>query len=388
MRCDIIIPIWNQLEFTKDCIDSIARNTGYPYRLILIDNASDKDTRDYLESVKNSKSLDVILIRNEKNAGFIKAVNQGLNKSDAPYVCIMNNDTIPAHGWLNRMVDFAESHPDAGLINPQCNGHMNSPIEVYAKSLEKNKGVYMEMNQCQGFCMLVKRELINKIGLLDEAFGIGGFDDTDYSMRAHKAGYKSVSIYDSYVYHRLHASFNKSGDREDWVARNQKIYYDKWGKHLRVGLPVSVSAPDDIDMTHLTEFAYGLAREWAWVYIWINCNADKDKIKKAIDEAIKAKGFPIHQNISIKYLNLPDAVFNLTVLGKLFERMRRRFKDKRFDAIIAFDEDRYKFFLSFKWIFKTFVFKVLFDGSIKDWQVEGKNIAVSIKEKRDLCECK
>lgn len=98
MKCDIIIPVWNHKDITKDCIDSIIRNTVYPYSLILIDNASDADTKTYLESLKNNGSIDVKLIRNEENLGFVKAVNQGLKASGAPYVCIMNNDTIATPG--------------------------------------------------------------------------------------------------------------------------------------------------------------------------------------------------------------------------------------------------------------------------------------------------
>ena len=79
----------------------------------------------------------------------------------------------------------------------------------------------MEMNQCQGFCMLIKREVIERIGYLDERFGIGGFDDTDYSMRAYRAGYKSVSVYSSYVYHKEHKSFDKIGKRK----KIQEFYF-------------------------------------------------------------------------------------------------------------------------------------------------------------------
>ena len=75
MKCDIIIPVWNQLEVTKDCVDSIIRNTKYPFRLVIIDNASDKKTTDYLDSLKADKRLGLLLIRNEKNFGFVKAVN-------------------------------------------------------------------------------------------------------------------------------------------------------------------------------------------------------------------------------------------------------------------------------------------------------------------------
>lgn len=383
MRCDIIIPIWNQLSFTRDCLEHILKNTNYSYRLILIDNASENDTAEYLRRFAVDNSDKVELVRNDENLGYIKAINQGLKISKAPYVCMMNNDTIPAVGWLERMVEFAESNPDVGLINPQCGGHDNTPVNDYARSLERCKGEYMEMNQCQGFCMLVKRELVNKIGVLDEAFGIGGYDDTDYSMRAHKAGYRSVSIRDSYVFHRIHASFDKAGNREEWVKRNQKIYYEKWGKHLRIGVLFSLDKIDAAAISRMIEFVYGLAREWSWVHVWINSKQDKDTIKRSIDEAMKKCDLAPHQNIRIDYFNFPELLFDLTISGKLVERLRKRMKDKRFDAIVSFDGKSGGLVCAIAKLLKSSVVRPPAREEVCDWLDEGRKAALAIKERRD-----
>jgi GT2 family glycosyltransferase len=382
-KCDIIIPVWNNLSYTKDCVENIAKNTECPYRLILVDNASANDTKHYLEGLKKDRSIDVELIRNEENLGYIKAINQGLAISAAPYVVMMNNDTIAAPGWLERMIDFAQSHPDVGLINPQCNGHGNIPVATYARSLEKRKGQYMEMNQCQGFCMLVKREIIDKIGSLDEAFGIGGYDDTDYSMRAHKAGYRSVAIADSYVYHREHASFDKAGNREEWVQRNQKIYYGKWGKHLRLGATVSLKEIDPKPVSDMVKFVYGLAREWSWVHLWINYPGDAKTLEKAINDCMKTEGLTPHQNIRIDYFNLPDAVYDLALSGKLIERIRKRMAAKRFDAIISLSGDTPKVLSALAKVLKVrLVASPLADGASNKLE-EGRRTAIEIKESRD-----
>ena len=84
MTCDIIIPIWNQPEATKECVENIVKKTKYPYRLILIDNGSEPEAKIYLESLKIAGKPEVALIRNEKNLGYVKAVNQGLRISSAP----------------------------------------------------------------------------------------------------------------------------------------------------------------------------------------------------------------------------------------------------------------------------------------------------------------
>ena len=337
MKCDIIIPVWDQLEFTKECVDAILKNTHYPYRLILIDNGSEFETKNYLKNLEKNRPKEVMLVNNDENLGFVKAVNQGLKHSDSPYVCIMNNDTIPAPGWLERMIEFADSHDEVGLVNPQCDGHGNMPLDEYAQILSRDRGKYMEMNQCQGFCMLIKREAVERVGYLDEAFGIGGFDDTDYSMRAHIAGYRCVAIKDAYVYHRLHSSFNASGDREDWVRRNRRIYYDKWGAHLRVGVAVSLNNASRGAISQVMTLAYGLAREWAWVHIWINSRRERPMIKSEIADFFEKAGLAPHQNIRVDYFDLPDTLFDVALSGKLLERIRQRMKDKRFDAVVMLD---------------------------------------------------
>ena len=76
MTCDIVIAVWNLKRYTKNCVESIIKNTDYPYRLILVDNGSLPETRDYLESLKLDQRLkdhDYTLIRNEENLGATKA---------------------------------------------------------------------------------------------------------------------------------------------------------------------------------------------------------------------------------------------------------------------------------------------------------------------------
>ena len=121
MICDIVITVWNNFELTKSCIDSIIKNTDADYRLIIIDNASNDETKKYLEQFKDKEGARVLLIRNENNLGFIKAVNQGMKLSGAPYICLINNDTIVTKGWLAEMIRVAEGSPRIGLINPSSN---------------------------------------------------------------------------------------------------------------------------------------------------------------------------------------------------------------------------------------------------------------------------
>jgi GT2 family glycosyltransferase len=333
-KCDIVLVSWNHMEFLRPCIEHITQNTRYPYRLIIVDNGSAPETINYLEALKKAAGDEVLLILNKKNVGFVRAVNQGLKASRAPYAAIFNNDTLPGEGWLTGLIEFAEKNPDVGLLNPMCKGHVerNMTVNDYAKTLSaSNRGKYMEMNQCQGFGMLVKREVIDRIGYLDERFDTVGFDDTDYSMRAHLAGYRSVSVYSSYVYHREHASFDKMGDRKKIQSVLENRYFAKWPRHLRFAVIFSVSKDTDDDkIVNFLNSALFLAREWCWVNLMIFGGRTA---RKRIEAVSKEGNFPLHQNIKFNYLNQRFKI--LEVCARILERSFGRKKRKKYDAVIS-----------------------------------------------------
>ena len=330
---DIIIPVWNQAEATRDCLEHIISNTEYPYRLIIIDNGSGDETKNYLESFKKEHSDKVLLIRNEQNDGFVKAVNQGMRSSNADYICIMNNDTLPAKRWLSELVSFAESHEKVGLLNPLSSGHIPRKISVneYAQDVAKNKDVYMEMNQCQGFCMLVKRAVVDKIGYMDERFGVGGFDDTDYSMRAHKAGYRSVCVHSSYVFHKEHQSFNAMGDRKKIQSQYEKEYFKKWPRHLRIPMILSISDNTlDSEIARFLELGLYLARQWCWINMWFFSRKNPAARIESVKRELK---FPLHQNIKVNFLN--ENIKFAEIIVRVLERSIGSKRRKKYDLLIC-----------------------------------------------------
>lgn len=238
--CDIIMPVWNELDVTKECVDSILKHTHYPYRLVIIDNASAEPTRDYLRALKNKNDISMELIRNEENLGFVKAVNQGIRFSDAPYICIMNNDTIATDGWLDIMISAMENNKDVGLINPTSNTFSHFPddhesIDEYAARLKSFKNEIQELHCCRFFCTVIKREVLDKLGSLDEAYNLGYFDDTDYCKKAQKLGYRPVRAKAAYVHHKENMSFRKLKENSTLFKANEEIFLKRWGRHVRVG---------------------------------------------------------------------------------------------------------------------------------------------------------
>ncbi len=268
--CNIIIPVWNQLEATRDCINSIKRCTEYPYRLIIVDNASDYETATYLEDLKKSSDTDVMLVRNEKNEGFIKAVNKGISLSKTAYLCILNNDTLVTDGWLSEMVNVLDKNPLIGIVNPSSNAlgqklpYGTTPGE-FAESSKTQSGLFVELGSAFGFCMLVGKKLFDTIGLFDEVYGMGNFEDTDFSLRAKEKGYKTVRAFASYVYHKESRSFNLlSGFKKDF-ERNRQIFESKWGRTKRT--TVVFKNINKNSLSRLRNILNKYAKEKSWVYV-------------------------------------------------------------------------------------------------------------------------
>lgn len=254
---DIIIPVFNETVITKNCLDSIAANSDTSYRLILIDNASGEETKRYLENFALAHK-NAVLVRNEENLGWVKAVNQGMKLSKAPYVCIMNNDTVvKAPGWLAKLISVAEESDDIGLVNPRFDSKRDTA-----------KGEpYIEIDFCRGYCVLMKRAVIENVGVLDEAYGLGYYDDDDLSVRAIRAGFRCVRANDVTVEHLKDSTFSACFEdevRHQLHEKNKRLFYKKWGRRLKIVFIVTKAS----DRDSLRRILLILARRQHIVYLW------------------------------------------------------------------------------------------------------------------------
>lgn len=335
MKCDIVIPVWNQLDLTKDCIDSVSKNTrDVDYRIIIIDNASGKETRNYLESLKALLGKNLLLIRNENNLGFVRAANQGMRLSDASYVCLLNNDAVTTDGWLGEMISVAGSRPSIGLVNPSSNTLGQRPdkkvsIEEYALYIKRQAGLWEEIGSAIGFCMLIKREVIDKIGVFDEIYGMGNFEDTDYSRRAIKEGYLCVRAQGAYVYHREGTSFGRDRAFDENFERNRQIYEFRWGKRRWIAYILNPS--DEYTLNKFNNDALNTARNGFWVWSF-----SKNHLS-----------LPRHSNIIAAEFNKN---FYIKTLFKIL------FKKKRFSEIYVTDEGLTKVLKGLSFIHKAKVY--------------------------------
>ena len=171
-------------------------------------------------------------------------MNKGMEKSRAPYVCLLNNDIILTDGWLDEMIKAAESDPSVGIVNPSSNNFglrfgKDTTLEEFAGKFREHSGEWVEMNACVGFCMLIKREVIEKIGFLDDKYGYAYFEDTDYSRRAQGAGFKCAMAKGCYVYHAEGRSGKFLKDKDETFDRSAGIFEKRWGRILRVAFIVT-----------------------------------------------------------------------------------------------------------------------------------------------------
>ncbi|HEY3612238.1 MAG TPA: glycosyltransferase [Gaiellales bacterium] len=236
----IAILTLNAGEHTRACLASIERTTE-DYELLLVDNGSTDGTVELLRAYAAERPH-VRLVLNGENRGFAGGNNQALALARGRYVVLLNNDTIVTEGWLGRMIAALEATPGAGLAGPVSNyvagpqlveaGYATSDgIEPFARDWAlAHAGESAVVPRLIGFCLLLRREVVDAVGALDESFGAGNFEDDDYCLRARAAGFGCVIARAAFVHHTGSRTF--AGERIDYAAsllRNRGVFEQKWG---------------------------------------------------------------------------------------------------------------------------------------------------------------
>lgn len=327
---DIVLLSYENPGLLKECVESVLENTRARATLIIVDNNSkDPEVRRYLSGVHGSGRIDIEKVFCEENTGFAGGMNKGMRLSDAPFVCLLNNDCVVTDGWLEEMISVAEERSDVGLVNPQSNTFGSFPdrsvsITEHAGLLSDKKGRFVELGHAIGFACLVKREVIEKIGYLDEAYEGVCYEDTDYSVRARKAGYISVMAEGAYVFHREQASRKNLEGKEKIYSRNKALFENRWGRLLRVlYMDHFRDFNDDREQVKSDyELMKTLARQRVIVDYWIR---DSKKAAKSGTEAENISSIR-HADVGVRIL---QSVF---VNASLFWKVLT--KKKKYDAVI------------------------------------------------------
>lgn len=225
---DIIVCVHNALDDVKRCLESVIQYTKPPYNLILVDDGSKEEAAAYLRHF--SETQNAILIRNDEARGYTLAANQGLRKSTSDYALLLNSDTIVTSMWIDRMIACAESDEKIGMVGPLSNtaswqsipellvngdwADNDLPENITVKDMAgyvaaNSQRVYPQIDFLNGFCLMIKRSVIEQIGIFDEeTFARGYGEENDYCIRVKKAGYRLAVADDAYVFHAQSKSYS------------------------------------------------------------------------------------------------------------------------------------------------------------------------------------
>jgi GT2 family glycosyltransferase/SAM-dependent methyltransferase/glycosyltransferase involved in cell wall biosynthesis len=242
-KVSVVVVTYNNLEFTRACLASLDTYSQYaPMEIIVVDNASSDGSPAFLSKwAANGENRQVIL--NDDNRGFAAANNQGLAIATGAYLVLLNNDTYVTPGWIRTLIGHLKRDKTIGLIGPVTNNvgneakieiaytDMNEMLVQAAAYTCRHIGQTYPLRTPAFFCVMMPRTTYERVGVLDEAFGRGFFEDDDYCRRIEQLGMRTVCAEDVFIHHHLSASFDKmkQKDRQKLFEDNKKIYEAKWG---------------------------------------------------------------------------------------------------------------------------------------------------------------
>jgi GT2 family glycosyltransferase len=222
---DVVIPVYRGYRETRRCLRSVLADRSYPLgRVIVVDDRSPEPRLSaYLDRL--ARLGQIILIRHRRNLGFVRSANSGIQAADDRDVILLNSDTEVPAGWLSRLAGQAYAQADIATVSPMSNNATicsypsgdGGPIafgrtlaDVDKQCQMVNAGRSIDAPTTVGFCMYIRREALNQVGLFDEErFGLGYGEENDFCLRSTAKGWKHRIACDTFVYHEGSVSFGK-----------------------------------------------------------------------------------------------------------------------------------------------------------------------------------
>lgn len=245
MKLSIIIVSYNQYHHTTGpCLNSLIQDrTLENAEIIVVDNCSDSETKKNLQNAERSDSR-ITVIFNDENRGYAGGNNDGVKSATGDILILLNNDTIVTHGAFHCLASLLIQHPDWAMVGPMTNDCGNDQkIYTDGNTVDEILGqgalwcshsnrFHYETDLLGFFCVAMRKRVYNQLGGLDESFGLGFYEDTDFCFRAFKKGLKMVITEDAFVYHYGSGSFSKvPSETKALLKKNKKIFRQKHGTY-------------------------------------------------------------------------------------------------------------------------------------------------------------
>lgn len=238
MRCSVVIPCFNGADLTRACVASLLAQDGddAPDEILLVDNGSSDDT-----ATLDTLSPRVRVLRQARNLGFAGGVNAGLRAARSELVLVLNNDTQAATNMLRELREALLGHPRMGAVAPVSNhvkGDALLPVGDRGKSATGRDAIrdalarapqLQDATTLAGLCLLLRRRTVEEVGLFDERFGHGNFEDDDFCLRLRLHGHRLGIAGRAFLHHEGHATFRAMGlDLRQELHKRRAQFRGKW----------------------------------------------------------------------------------------------------------------------------------------------------------------
>lgn len=262
------------MEDTRACLQTLqAQRGGFDLEILVVDNASEDATPRL-----DREFPGVRVLRQPRNLGFAGGVNQGLAHATGELFLVLNNDTLAAEDLLERLLAALRGDERLGMVAPVSN-HVKGPqrvavgdrgldargrAAVAAELARSCGGIVEDASTLAGLCWLLPRDTWQRLGPLDDRFGIGNYEDDDYCLRARLAGMRLGIVRDAFLHHHGHRTFRALGvDYGQVLAERGRIFAAKWQDDPAARALAAEQAGELLAAEHWARL--GLGRHPAWV---------------------------------------------------------------------------------------------------------------------------
>lgn len=234
---DIVVPVYNSLNHVRPCLNSLSRNIPDNSKIIIVDDGSDEYVSKEIKKICDRFKVNVEYVKNNENMGYLKSCNKGISLGNNPFVILTNSDTIVFRNTFEILKKTFEDYPNIGVINPVStwanwtripfpNGFNILQLNRFVQDVDTPELV-VDLNNASGFFLGIRRNLFEEIGLFDEVFNPGYYEETDFCMKVLEKGYK-VSVHKGlYVFHHGWGSFGEQS-RNHQMSLNKDKFMKRW----------------------------------------------------------------------------------------------------------------------------------------------------------------
>lgn len=238
MKVDIAVAVHNALHWVRPCLASLRAYTPEDHRLVIVNDASDAHVAVEVEAILADWPRPAKLLHNDLNVGYLRSINRAIANGESPAVVVLNSDALVTPGWLTGLLNCLESDNRIGVASPLAS-HANftrfpvpdghdylSLARVIRRTSPKR---YPEIGLASGFCMIARRSLYEAVGLFDEVYGHGYYEEADFCLRAHEQGFRVVADDGTFIWHNGWTTFG-TDERTGWMTRNRRLFERRWGR--------------------------------------------------------------------------------------------------------------------------------------------------------------